>query len=260
MPNFQYHQNLYILDDHVPYRKEVVRYLDLIRTTYTGRTLLKYIYARGKRVLIIPYSDAQYHQGPVNSTADADDVIAASLAGEPINGVRELPGGGTTIVPNAFQGTGTGSSAVVKYHPAIYRQVIENKGRIDPGDGPGEALFHELVHALRFVYGKNVNAPVPEDPGMGDFEEFCAVVGANIYRSERGFKLLRKNHDDHNVLGRELSNPAKFASHFSDSLEKWFQHQQTFCLEMAASKAHFNPLKFTALDLGLSLPVSMKLA
>ena len=259
MATFRYHQNVYILDDSVAYRNEVARYLDLIRTTYAGRTLLKHIYARGKTVLIIPYSDAKYHQGPVNSAATADDGVAASLPGEPINGVRELPDGRKEIVPNEYQGTGAGSSSTVKFHPAIYRQVIQNKGRIDPGDGPGEALFHELIHALRFAYGTNCSDAVPEDPGMGDFEEFCAVVGANIYRSERGFRLLRKNHEDHNVLGRDLSHPEKFAKHFSDSLEKWFSHQPAFCLALSASKATFNPLKYTAQSLGLSLPVSMKL-
>lgn len=41
--------------EYVPYRREVVRYLDLITTTYVGRTLYRYIAKRIHTIEIIPF-------------------------------------------------------------------------------------------------------------------------------------------------------------------------------------------------------------
>jgi hypothetical protein len=53
--------------------------------------------------------------------------------------------------------------------------VIKRKGRIDPGDGPGEVLFHEMVHAMRRMLAKRTSETVREDLRMDDFEEFCSI-------------------------------------------------------------------------------------
>ena len=36
------HGSIFVLEDYPPYRKEVVRYLDLVGSTYSGHTLFKY--------------------------------------------------------------------------------------------------------------------------------------------------------------------------------------------------------------------------
>ena len=43
---FNYFSNIFIHDNPVAYRREVARYLDLIRTTESGRTLIKFIKMR----------------------------------------------------------------------------------------------------------------------------------------------------------------------------------------------------------------------
>src|SRR4051812_7900929 len=92
---FQYQRNIFILEDPLAYRKEVVRYLDLINTTYTGRTLMKYIFSRGRRLLIVPYLPAnEVKFGPVNAYASPDNALDAYQKNFPVNGTMNIPGYG----------------------------------------------------------------------------------------------------------------------------------------------------------------------
>src|SRR5262249_11509730 len=129
---FRYHQNVYILEDPVAYRHEVVRYLELIRSTYTGRTLLKYIYMRGRRLIIMPYVPAREGH-PIDAKAIADNPTDAYTKGFPRMQPFNVTGYGTIMLPTALLGTGAGSTVTLKYHPATFRQLIANKHRIDPG-------------------------------------------------------------------------------------------------------------------------------
>jgi hypothetical protein len=48
----------------------------------------------------------------------------------------------------------TGDAGHDRKPPATSPEVIKRKGRIDPGGGPGEVLFHEMVRARRGVPAK----------------------------------------------------------------------------------------------------------
>jgi hypothetical protein len=98
------------------------------------------------------------------------------------------------MVPTGSVGVGGGSPVTIEYHPANYRELNKRKRRTDPGYGPGEVLFHEMVHAMRRMLAKRTSDTVYEDLRMDDFEEFCSILAANIYRQERGFTSLRKDH------------------------------------------------------------------
>ena len=254
---FRYHQNLYVLDNQRAYRQEVVRYLNLIAGTYSGRTLLNSIYARGRRLVIVPYVPTA--KDPINAYAQFDNVLDATTKDFPVMGTIQVPGYGSIPVPTQWIGSGAGSTVTLKYHPAVFRQYVANKHRIDPGAGPGEILFHEMVHAMRMIHGKFLRTAVTEDAGMDDFEEFCAILAANIYRSERGFSQLRTNHHDFKALGKDLSKPQAYYSYFMDEIDLWFTSQKAFCLELAASNAPFNPLKYAAAALGMPVRTSMAL-
>jgi hypothetical protein len=147
----------------------------------------------------------------------------------------------------------------LKYHPAIFRQLAKNRGYIAPGDGPGEVLFHELVHAMRMLHGKFLRTTVTEDLHMDDFEEFCAILASNIYRSERGFTHMRTDHWDAAVPGLKVNDSQSYASVFQDEIEKWFSNHQSFCLELASTTAKFNPLKLVAAGMGLPVKTPMAL-
>lgn len=256
---FQYDGRILVLEDPLAYRHEVERYLNLIATTYTGRLLFRYINMRYRHVLIIPYVPAHNPDGYINAAASADDFKGAYGSGMPINGVWTIPGYGKITIPT-WVGTGHGSTVTLKFHPAIFRQLNANQGYIAAGAGPGEILFHEMIHALRQVYGVMMDVPIVEDRAMDNFEEFCAVSASNVYRSERGFHVLRSNHEGFTALKTAETDPELYAQKFAKHLERWFGQQRSFCLEMAASQAKFNPFKFTAYSLGLSPPTPMALS
>jgi hypothetical protein len=188
--------SIFVLDNYHPYRKEVVIYLDLIATTYSGRTLFKYCNRwSGRRIEIRPFVPTPTN--PVNAATDfrwPDSFERGQPVRESDTSIiyrAAPPAGAGSAVRQPVLGTGNGSDATVRYHPANPRQFVANMHAVLPGSGPGEMLFHELVHAMRAVHGVMLRTAVPENSGMRNFDEFCAVTAANVYRSERGFKLMR---------------------------------------------------------------------
>jgi hypothetical protein len=172
--------------------------------------------------------------------------------------MRAVPSAGETTImlPTGSVGTGAGTMVRLFFHPANAQQVIVNKGgKIDPGDGAGEKLFHEMVHALRMLEGIFSGATIAEGLTdgihMDDEEEFCAIAAQNVYRSERGFKQLRKDHHGHNKLGSALEDSESYYEEFKDSFEDWYSTQKLFCLEMANVKTKFNPFVVLAYAHGL---------
>ena len=50
---------------------------------------------------------------------------------------------------------------------------------------PDEVLFHELVHAARYLGGDFKKTPIPKMPEYDNEEEYFAVLITNIYISEK---------------------------------------------------------------------------
>ena len=275
-------ENIIINEVNVAYRKEVVHYLDLVRTTYTGRRLCEFILRRKPLfVVITPVRPSKDHSvnnaySIASSTEDAymkDYPVMDKLEWKALDLKLMVP-----VLPLTF-GTGNGSNSLVEYHPATWRQMMKNKHRLDPGAGPGEILFHELVHSMRELNGKFVNQGVAENSDMDDFEEFCAVLAANLYRQERGFKVLRESHLGYTAVpgprrftmswplkdGKrqtvteiitpdpDLMDPKQYYQFYKAQIKKWFDTQQDFCVAMARSAVDHNPLAIAADDLGISV-------
>jgi len=258
MADFNYSKNLFIHNDHVPYRTEVSRYLDLIQTTHAGRVLIRYLgkSPQGRTVRIVPFKPKPNDR--INAYARASNDANSYAKHHPVMQTINL-GQFSVMMPNGTFGTGRGSDVVVEYHPATFRQLNVNMRRIQPGAGPGEVLYHELIHALRMSWGLFIRSSVVEHLHMDNFEEFCAIVAANIYRSERGFNQLRLDHRGLQPVASGLADPAVYYRRFQSSFEDWFRSQREFCLQLAASPAQFNPLRHAASSLGLTIPVPMRL-
>jgi hypothetical protein len=167
----------------------------------------------------------------------------------------------TFLVPTEEIGTGLGIDVELEFHPAGYRQVIKNTGRIAAGFGPAEVLCHELVHALRMMEGAMLNENIQERWNMDSFEEFCSIVSANMYRSPRGFTTFTYDHryQDEKApwrgaskLPAALADPRRYYEAFKPQFVKWFNNQRAFCLALAESCAHFNPMAVAAADLGVA--------
>jgi hypothetical protein len=264
-------QNIKIAEVNIAYRNEVARYLDLIGTTFSGRRLFEFIAMKPDKLVIIqpvrpggPINDAGATPANEADGYDANDVVMSpvTLFGKKI------------MVATLVRGTGAGTDVIVEYHPATWRERAKRRGVIDPGAGPGEVLFHELVHSMRDVHGKTLRHNVWENLDMNDFEEFCAVAASNIYRQERGFKALRANHNGFTALrgettysektrapngatvvttvtidGDPLTNPTNYYNFYKNEFKKWFDSQIDFCKAMARSTVAFNPFAVAAKDL-----------
>jgi Effector protein len=245
--------SIFVLDDYHPYRMEVVRYLDLIGSIYSGQTLFHYCNTYSeRRIEIIPFVPTAAF--PVNAGTERKNINDSFVHGAPVR-----KSDGTVVTPDAT-GTGLGSDVTVEYHPANQRQFCANMHSIPPGGGPGEMLFHELIHAMRAVHGVWLRTAIPESSKfvnhtlvfpMGNFEEFCSIAASNVYRSERGFKIMRDSHLGFHPLKNELSVPDLYYDCYKDEFKKWFLTQQNFCMALARSHAAFNPFKFAAMDLKL---------
>lgn len=260
----RYAGNIFIYQTSRAYRREVEAVLRLILTTQAGRILIQHIQAANRTLLIIPYRPTK--DDPVNAYASANDFEASLPLGHAHVWTYdyEVPFFGKIKLVNVAVGTGVGSPVTIKFHPATFHQYAKTHGYIPPGSGAGEILFHEMVHALQQMKGMLLRDAVAENKHMDNFTEFCAVVAANIYRSERGFTMLRANHRNFTRLGKydaiksaakdstvdltndgaDLTDPATFASVYASSMRKWVTLQPDFCRELARSTARFNPLKF----------------
>ena len=134
--------------------------------------------------------------------------------------------------------------------------------------GGGDVRFHHLIVPRRSpgaVGRDGIVAALRGPPGvqrlLNDFEEFCSILAANIYRQERGFTSLRKDHWGHDRLEGDLLDSGAYYEKYRPSIDKWFSSQGGFCLELARSNVKFNPLREAAIARGLMLPppVSMRL-
>lgn len=246
----QYLGNIWVLETSVAYRREVARYLDLIRTTNAGNTLFKYINQRPQWMLIMPFHPTQ--KDPVNAYAypvpgsESDSYAKYSFMMTPF----KLPNGVTIEIPSGI-GTGKGSMVYLDFHPATWRQRIKNTGGIAPGTGPGEILFHEMIHGYRMQCGLARDDKIAGHKQMDNIEEFYAILAANVYRSDRGFTSLRTDHWGFERLKKTESYPEVFYDTFKKEIDDWFSKQRAFCLDMARVPAKFNPFRQAAVSLGL---------
>jgi hypothetical protein len=271
--------NILIHEVNLAYRREVVHYLELIRTTYTGRRLLEFIHRQDPRwVVITPVKPAKDHSvNNAYSTPESED--DAYTKDSPIMMKIDVGDTGSIMLPDLRQGprvgTGAGTNSVIEYHPATWRQFMKNTHRVDPGAGPGELLFHEMIHSMRQMNGRFISNTVAPNLRMDDFEEFCAVLAANLYRQERGFKPLRDSHhgfsavatpksfpvrDGKRIVGTltiepdpNLSDPAAYYQFYKAQIQQWFASQRAFCIALARSAVSHNPLAIAADDMGISV-------
>ena len=245
----RYHRNIWILEHSMAYRAEVERVLKLIRTTVAGQTVVGFVSDHPKALLIMPFRPTA--KDPVNAYAYAKDWGDSLAVGQVGWATIELPGGIVIRVPRAI-GTGQGSIVYIDFHPATYREVIKRQGgHIAPGDGPGEVLLHEMVHAHRMQVGISRNDAVDENPKMDNVEEFCSILSQNVYRSERGFTSLRRDHHGHEKLEDYLADSEFYYDEYKKQIDDWFDTQRGFCLAMAKSPAKFNPFRHAAIEFGL---------
>jgi hypothetical protein len=117
---------------------------------------------------------------------------------------------------------------------------------------PQEILFHELVHAFRFVSGKRSTGPKVRLPhgvnGFSGFEEFVAVLITNVFISDPtnpSKSRLRRDSDNFGPLDTDLSDSFRYfavSSHSFGLISRLCREHPAFTTKLAGIKAKFNPL------------------
>lgn len=256
----KFNGNIWIQEASVAYRREVEKVLALVSSTKAGQTLFRHINATTRKMLIQPY-DPKVEDDAVNAY-ELGNVEADGAPLGYITGSKEVDFGpfGKHDLPTF--GTGKGTAVDVHYHPATWREVNKRAGHIAPGDGPGEVLFHEMTHGLRDLAAKmQYKTEVDGEERMDSVEEFYAIMAANVYRSERGFRLLRADHWSSTKITGNLVYQSAYYEHYQPYIDKWFNEQRAFCLDMARISTKFNPFREAAVALKMMTgsAVSMRL-
>jgi hypothetical protein len=146
---------------------------------------------------------------------------------------------GKTCLPETKKddvpGTGQGVDVIISFDPD---QFATSEG---PGSLADEILLHELVHAMRDVGGKGTRCFGAPRGFNSDYEEFVAVVIANVYNSELG-RPLRKNLEGYQPLQPELCSSQAFFDKFQQYLLPLRDvHQHLYTALKKATGIPFNP-------------------
>lgn len=251
-----YAPHLLVYVNHPPWHREVLIQLDRVKQTVAGRNVFAFISNGRKAVRLLPFRPT--NKDPVNAYArtdlSANDADAHAKGSSLFVPVKVPFGGGRQIMlpTQADYGTGAGADTVVEYSPATWLESNRRSGRIAPGEGPAEVLIHELTHAMRMGHGLFYDTTVWGHLRMDDYEEFCSILVANVYRSERGFTLMRANHWGSGAI-KKLTHDEDYYNEFKTEIDRWFDAQPWFCRAMAIVSAKFNPFRAAAVSRGLKL-------
>lgn len=252
----QYAPRLLVYSNHAPWHRETLLQLNRVKQTFAGKNVLGFISSGRKDVRILPFRPTD--KDLVNAYARTDKSASdadAHAKGSPSFVPVEIPfsGGLQFMWPETLDyGTGAGANAVVEYSPASWLETNRRRGRVAPGEGPAEVLIHELTHAMRMGQGLFFDTTVWRHLKMDDYEEFCGILVANVYRSERGFTRMRANHWG-NAAIKNLTRDTDYYQAFRQEIDRWFDAQPWFCRAMAIIPAAFNPFRAAAFSRGLKL-------
>lgn len=145
---------------------------------------------------------------------------------------------------------GVGSSTKIVYSPSDWdRPDFDLPGFHEGYSGPGadadEVLLHEVFHGLRAMAGLQVGRNVPFQKGYDTFEEFYAILVANIYRSETKRYGQRADHHAFKSLDDvQIDNVHVWMDYRMNRshLRKLRRQMPDLWADLKTVKAEFNPI------------------
>jgi hypothetical protein len=174
------------------YEKSVLEHLNKLWDTWTGWAVLRGILDTTKTVIIVPYSAAdRKERGRRNAYARG-----TSSRGACDSEVHYSPEEFQGPLPSCFYRQAPAGPCLV---PSHYAQNV----------GPDDYLVHELVHSLRQMRGQ-LNLVPTRTMGYENQEEYFAILLQNIYASEKGLTILRRDHYGDGPLPKSLSTSETF--------------------------------------------------
>ncbi|HKB36941.1 MAG TPA: hypothetical protein VKD72_10835 [Gemmataceae bacterium] len=186
------------------YQETVVQELLQLQMYLTPQAVLRAIARAQRRVRIMPLLRPVHNAftGPRNHAA-------ATSRGAP------LRDGSGNLLRGHRHGVGGGSDAIIEYSPLrfdsdqtpcwsdaaarAWREINLTPAPPTAGQDTGEALLHELVHALNELAGVETRAPMGQS--FETVEEYYSVMVVNMYASERR-RNFRASHGF-----EEIANP-----------------------------------------------------
>lgn len=217
------------------YENGVRKALDMIKETRSGQRLLEAI---RNPITIVPMDDPTED----GAYARADDPRKAAEKGTPLKAQNSF--GPVTVFA-----IGGGSSATIGFSPDTWtpgNHHYRNKWRKwnmlrgDAGQTADEVLFHELVHAVRMTHGKLNKNPMGDD--YDEHDEFCAILLANIYISEKGGKL-RSSHRAYHELAIDNKFPSEIYTRYTSPIEMCCRELPELTRKLAEVDCPFNPVR-----------------
>ncbi|MFL5241233.1 MAG: hypothetical protein ACJ8FY_03925 [Gemmataceae bacterium] len=227
---------------HDKYEADIMDLMPIIETRIIGHTVRSWISKSNKTLTIQPSYGGLCPDGTTADTPEdaypEDDKVLTE---------NQKTG---KISKSSQNGTGQGSNVEAYFTAENY--MLNDKGWNQCfgghyGSQPDEALFHELVHALRQMYG--LYYPFPTMGSLvdyGDEEEFFAIVATNVYISAKNKNdQLRASHNGFEPLAAPLNTSSGFVD---DSDNRQLLQRQCFAnkvlwFELAVSNAQFNPFR-----------------
>jgi hypothetical protein len=188
------------------YQTSIVEQLEKVWRTWTGWSVLRGIIDSGKTVTIVPYSvEDQKTMGRENAFSRPKSARAASPYGfSPYRGSDDprTPKDERFETVPFLKGSGGGSDDEVHFSvdtfqalPTCSKTVTSNcmPPMFAQNRAADDTLVHELVHSFRHMRGQQTLYPT-RTKGYANEEEYFAILVQNIYASEKGMTLLRRDH------------------------------------------------------------------
>jgi hypothetical protein len=230
------------------YNDDITKLLNQINSSDTGSALIGEIAGTKWTMYIRPYTifgDA----GVIEASAGAFGKKGAGDREATLRGgATGMPSYSTDGKLQPGSGLGTGTNTVVDFSPDLLTSEAGRKLFSGPGSKVDEALFHEMVHASRFMRGVAFRLPVNQ--GYSNEEEYISVVMTNVYLSEKGEPQLRGRHARPNI---PLPEPEKFLDNYQNInlspivlIERFRLSTPRFYLHYSgipANSAPFNPFR-----------------
>ena len=236
-----YRPRLYLASDHLPYLREVELQLARICSTQAGTLLIATIGRGAKNVRIRPSFNGPFFplQTVVRESSypDALEIDAHSY------NWYEIGYGQSVMMPDALRvGTGRGAETVVEFHAAGFLEAARRRSGKWANQTPDVVLLHELTHAMRGARGLQNNRSMYGDLHMSNYEEFCALLVENVYRSERQQKL-RLGHGSPDRPEAQADSDFEFYKRYAADIDHWLDVQGDFFRSMAGVSCTFNPFR-----------------
>jgi Effector protein len=228
------------------HQKDVIDELVNIHVRKSGQALFKETERTGMTVYIEPYWS-------FGKTAYKND-----------NALFEQLGPNATAEQEGDPDAGGQSDSLISFTPSMWGKPgfdpttslsTGTSGISGPGSEPDEVLFHEMVHATRYMHGVSGERAV--NKGYENQEEFFAVVLANIYLAEKGRMDLRASHHGHHTL----MNPLAFLENTQNItptprvlMQQLHDEQRRFFKELGSIServAWWNPVRSYGREIGV---------